>query len=58
MRFYKHGELDDERIVAALQRAARDYENGAIIEVRDALAEIVGAIDEFTNEYERKENQK
>lgn len=58
MKFYKRGELDDAGIVAALQRAARDYENGALIEVRDVLAEIVDAIDEFTDEYERKENER
>ena len=54
MRFIKNGELDDARIVIALKRAAKDYENGELIEVRNLLAEIVGAIDEFTDEYEQE----
>lgn len=48
MRYIKNGELQDERIVSALQAAAREYENGEIIEVRDKLLEIIAAIDEFS----------
>ena len=48
-RFIKAGELKDKKIVAALSQAVEDYENGAIIEVRDLLLEIVEAIDEFEN---------
>lgn len=55
MRFIKHGELQDKSIVTALQRAAKDYENGELIEVRDLLLEIAGAIDEFSEEYDKKE---
>lgn len=47
MRFYKNGELQDKKIVAALRRAADDYENGEIAEVRDLLVDIVNAIDEW-----------
>ena len=47
MRFWKKGELEDQKIVDALRQAAKDYENGAIAEVRDVLIEIVNAIDEF-----------
>lgn len=50
-RYYKNGELLDRKIVAALQRAAKDYENGEIIEVRSVLWEILSAIDEWTENY-------
>lgn len=45
--FFEKGELQDEKIIAALKKAAEDYENGEICEVRDLLADIVNAIDEF-----------
>lgn len=45
----KNGELNDNAIAAALRKAADDYEDGEIIEVRDLLAEIVEAIDEFSD---------
>lgn len=54
MRFIKRGELEDERIINALNTAARDYENGELIEVRDLLLEIVAAIDEFTELEDRR----
>ena len=47
MKYIKNGCLQDERIISALQQAARDYENGAIIETRDTLLEIAAAIDAF-----------
>lgn len=47
MRFFENGELKDEKIEAALRRSADDYANGEIIEVRDLLLEIIGAIDAF-----------
>lgn len=47
LRFLINGELKDRDIIAALKQAAIDYEDGAILEVRDTLAEIVEAIDEF-----------
>lgn len=52
-RFIKsNGELKDKKIISALRKAANDYENGEIAEVRDLLADIVNAIDEFTDNYE------
>lgn len=50
MRYIKKGELQDDSIVAALHAAARDYENGEIIEVKDRLLEIVAAIEEFESQ--------
>lgn len=47
LRFFRKGTLKDRDIIAALKQAAIDYEDGAILEVRDTLAEIVEAIDEF-----------
>lgn len=49
--YYKNGKLLDQKIVVALQRAAKDYENGEIIEVRGVLWEILMAIDEWTENY-------
>ena len=51
-KFFKKGELQDEKIIVALKQAADDYENGEIAEVRDLLIEIVKAIDEFDKSYE------
>ena len=51
-RFYKNGELEDKEIVAALRKAADDYENGEIIEVRDLLQDIVDDINEFESDRE------
>lgn len=48
--FFVGGELLDRRIVKALKKAATDYENGEIAEVRDLLMEIVDAIDEWESE--------
>lgn len=47
MKFWKNNELDDAAIIKALKQAVKDYEDGAIAEVHDTLAEIVVAIDEF-----------
>ena len=44
-------ELKDDKILKALKQAAKDYEDGAISEVRDMLADIVDAIDEFPDNY-------
>ena len=46
-RFFANGDLKDKKIAAALERAAKDYENGEIAEVRDLLLEIAAAIDEW-----------
>lgn len=42
--FFTNGELKDKKIVAALKRAAKGYENGEIIETRDLILEIAAAI--------------
>ncbi len=47
MKFWKNKELDDAAIIKALNQAVKNYEDGAIAEVRDSLVEIVNAIDEF-----------
>lgn len=44
---YEDGELNDAKITAALKQAAKDYENGEILEVREMLWKITNAIDEF-----------
>lgn len=50
-RFFKKGELQDKKIVAALHQAAQDYENGELVEVKDLLIEIINAITDFEQEY-------
>lgn len=45
-KFFAKGELKDDKIIAALKRAANDYENGEIAEVHDLLLEIAAAIEE------------
>ena len=52
MKFFKHGELEDKKIEEALRKAADDYANGALIEVRDLLLDIINAIDEFSDRQE------
>ena len=47
-------ELKDKKIIAALKQALKDYEDGAIIECRDELADIVNAIDAFDEWEEQK----
>lgn len=51
MKYLKNGELDDRKIIETLLRAAKEYEDGAIADVRDTLVEIVNAIDEFEDNY-------
>ncbi|MBR4855445.1 MAG: hypothetical protein IKU94_02340 [Bacteroidaceae bacterium] len=50
-RFFKKGELQDKKIVAALHQTAQDYENGELVEVKDLLIEIINAITDFEQEY-------
>lgn len=50
-RFIIRGELQDIEIINALKEAVYDFEDGAILEVRDVLAEIVKAIDEWDYNY-------
>lgn len=52
-KFFKKGELQDKKIAATLRQAAEDYENGEIAEVKDLLIDIVNAITEFEEEYEK-----
>lgn len=52
-RFFKKRELQDKDIVAALHKAAEDYENGEIVEVKDVLIEIINAITDFEQEHNR-----
>ena len=47
----KKHELKDKKIIDDLNRAVEMYEDGEIIEVRDMLAEMVNAIDDFTENY-------
>ena len=48
-RFLSNGVLKDKKVVAALNQAAKDYENGEIAETQDLLLEIVAAIDEWAD---------
>lgn len=52
MRFYKKGKLKDKEIEAALRKAADDYADGAIWEVRNLLLDIAYAIDDFVDDQE------
>ena len=47
------GNLNDKLIIKVLTRCVKDYEDGAIAEVRDVLQEIISAINEF-EEYEEQ----
>ena len=38
-------ELNDKKNLKLIKQALKDYEDGALIEARDALAEVVNAID-------------
>ena len=49
-KFFNKGNLQDKKIVEALHKAAEDYENGEIIEVKDVLIEIINAITDFEND--------
>ena len=53
-RFYKDGELNDAQIELALIQAVSDWQDGAIVEMRDTLVNIVNAIDYFVNESQKK----
>lgn len=52
-RFFKKGELQDKQIIAALRKAADDYENGEIAEVKDMLIDIINAITDFEQNQEK-----
>lgn len=38
-------ELNDKKNLKLIKQALKDYEDGALVEARDALAEVVNAID-------------
>lgn len=40
-------ELNDKKNIGLIKQALKDYEDGALIEARDALAEVVKNIDDF-----------
>ena len=50
--FIRNGELEDEKIMMALRRAADEYDNGEIAEVHDLLFDVVEAIQKFMELYE------
>jgi hypothetical protein len=50
-KFIEYGRLQDMEIINALKESMYDYEDGAILEVRDVLEEIVKAIDEWDYNY-------
>ena len=52
-KFFKNGELQDKQIVKALHHAAEDYENGEIFEVKCVLVDIINAITDFENDFEK-----
>lgn len=51
----KTKELNDKLIVSDLRKAADDYENGEIIEVRDTILDILISINNFTVDYHKGE---
>lgn len=54
-QFYANGELNDSKIIEALNEALCCYENGELLEARETLADIVKAIDEFDRSYRMTE---
>lgn len=54
MRFFKKGELLDQKIISALNQAAQDWENGEISEVKDLLLDIISAIREFERRVDKE----
>ena len=54
MRFFKKGELLDQKIIGALNQAAQDWENGEISEVKDLLLDIISAIREFERRVDKE----
>lgn len=49
-KLFENGSLNDEAVLSAIDRARKDYEDGAIIEAYDTLLEVINAIDCFANE--------
>lgn len=50
-KLFENGKLNDELVLATIDQARRDYAYGAIIEARDALLDVINAIDDFDREY-------
>jgi len=50
-KLFENGALNDELVLSTIDQALRDYGNGAIIEARDALLDVINAIDDFDREY-------
>ena len=50
--FYKNGKLNDQEIVDALALAESLYIDGAIIEAKNVLEDIIKAFNKFEKEYE------
>ena len=50
MKYIKNGELQDKKIVDSIYMAAKEYENGEILETKDRLLEIIAAIDEWSED--------
>lgn len=44
--------MDDTKILEKIEQAKEMYEDGAILEMRNLLSEIIDDIDEFSNVYE------
>ena len=44
--------MDDTKILEKIEQAKELYEDGAILEMRDLLSEIIDDIDEFSNVWE------
>lgn len=49
-KLFENGSLNDEAVLSSIDRARKDYEDGAIIEARDTLLEVVNAVDDFAHE--------
>ena len=50
-KLFENGKLNDKMIKDMLVSAEKCFQDGAIIEARDMLAEIVNAIDDLDREY-------
>ena len=50
-KLFENGALNDELVLSTIDQARRDYADGAIIEARDALLDVINAIDDFDMEY-------
>jgi hypothetical protein len=52
-KFYVNNELLDKKILAAIESAYSDYENGEIIEAKRTFKAIIKAIEAFERDYEK-----